>query len=84
MHSKSARWFNTAWIATSNGVSAIKRKQMTLRQKADYYYNIMVRRHIREPYLVEKCRFSTPGDTTTWKPNRVMVDIPKATGFIGF
>jgi len=59
----------TAWIATSNGVSAIKRKQMTLRQKADYYYNNMVRRHIREPYLVEKCRFSTPGDTTTWEPN---------------
>ena len=59
----------TAWIATSNGVSAIKRKQITLRQKADYYYNIMIRRHIREPYLVEKCRFTTPGDTTTWEPN---------------
>ncbi|MCK5134226.1 MAG: hypothetical protein KAR19_00445 [Bacteroidales bacterium] len=59
----------TAWIATSNGVSAIKRKQMTLAQKADYYYDVMARRHIRAPFLVEKCRFSTPGDTTTWEPN---------------
>lgn len=59
----------TAWIATSNGVSAIKRKQMTLAQKAGYYYNILVQRHVREPYLVEKCRFSTLGDTTTWEPN---------------
>jgi hypothetical protein len=58
-----------AWIATSNGVSAIMRMQMTLEQKARYYYNIMVQRHVREPYLVEKCRFSIPGDTTTWEPN---------------
>ncbi len=58
----------TAWIATSNGVSAIKKKQITLEQKANYYYNIMTRRHIREPYLVEKCKFKTPGDTTSWRP----------------
>ena len=59
----------TAWIATSNGVSAIKRMQMTLAQKETYYYNIMVQRHVREPYLVEKCRFRIPGDTTTWEPD---------------
>ncbi|MFC2123384.1 two-component regulator propeller domain-containing protein [Bacteroidota bacterium] len=59
----------TAWIATSGGVSAIKKKKITFAQKADYYYNILLQRHIREPYLVEKCRFSAPGDTTTWEPN---------------
>ncbi len=57
-----------AWIATASGVSAIKKKEMTLEQKANYYYDIMSRRHIREPWLVEKCRFKTPGDTTSWEP----------------
>lgn len=57
-----------AWIATSNGVSAIKKKQITLEQKANYYYDILLRRHVREPWLVEKCRFKTPGDTTNWMP----------------
>jgi len=57
-----------AWIATSNGVSAIKKRSMTLEQKARYYYRIMAQRHVREPCLVEKCRFSIPGDTTTWEP----------------
>jgi len=58
----------TAWIATSGGVSAIKRREMTLAQKADHYYEICMKRHIRPPYLVEKCRLSTPGDLNTWGP----------------
>ena len=56
------------WIATSKGVSAIMKTEMTLEQKFDYYYSIMERRHVRPPYLVESCRFTIPGDTTTWKP----------------
>lgn len=56
------------WIATGKGVSVIMKKQMTLKQKFDHYYGIMKRRHVREPYLVEKCGFSSPGDTTTWLP----------------
>ena len=57
-----------AWIATSKGVSAIKKKQISLEQKASYYYDIMIRRHIREPWLVEKCRLKIAGDTTSWEP----------------
>jgi len=57
-----------AWIATAKGVSAIMKKQMTLKQKFDYYYDILKRRHVRPPYLVEKCGFTSPGDTTTWFP----------------
>ncbi len=59
----------TAWIATKSGVSAIKRRTMTLAQKADYYYEICMKRHIRPPYLVEKCRLTTPGDLKTWEPD---------------
>ncbi|VAX15745.1 hypothetical protein MNBD_IGNAVI01-2650 [hydrothermal vent metagenome] len=57
-----------AWIATAKGVSVIMKKEMTLKQKFDHYYGIMKRRHVREPYLVEKCGFKSPGDTTTWFP----------------
>lgn len=59
----------TAWVATSKGISAIKRREMTLSQKADYYYNILQKRHVRKPWLVEKCRFQIPGDTINWEPN---------------
>jgi hypothetical protein len=58
----------TAWIATAGGVSAIKRKSMTLAEKADYFLDICLARHVREPYLVEKCLLTTPGDTGTFKP----------------
>ncbi|MBK7106943.1 MAG: regulator [Ignavibacteriae bacterium] len=58
-----------AWIATSNGVSAIKTRIMTLDEKEKYYKNITEKRHIRKPYLVEKCKLSSPGDTLNWKAN---------------
>lgn len=58
----------TAWIATGNGVSAIKRKSMTLAHKADYFLEVCLARHVREPGLVEKCLLEVPGDTSTWKP----------------
>ncbi len=57
-----------AWIATAGGVSAIKKKSMTLAEKADYYESILLRRHVRPPGLVEKCRLRIPGDTTSWEP----------------
>jgi streptogramin lyase len=58
----------TAWIATAGGVSAIKRKSMTLAEKADYFLDICLTRHVREPYLVEKCLLATTGDTSSFKP----------------
>lgn len=58
----------TAWIATAGGVSAIKRKSMTLADKADYFLDICLARHVREPYLVEKCLLTVPGDTRNFKP----------------
>ncbi|NOY61460.1 MAG: regulator [Calditrichaeota bacterium] len=58
----------TAWIATAKGVSAIGQKEMTLAQKAKHFLRICYARHVRPPYLVEKCRLTTPGDTTTWEP----------------
>ncbi len=58
----------TAWIATAGGVSAIRRRTMTLAEKAEHYLNICLTRHVREPGLVEKCLLETPGDVNTWKP----------------
>ena len=58
-----------AWIATANGVSAIKRKDMTLAQKADYFYERMIRRNVREPWIVARFRLEVPGDTTTIVPD---------------
>jgi len=57
-----------AWIATSAGVSAIRKKTMTLAAKQDYFYDILMKRHIREPWIAGQCRLSTPGDITTWHP----------------
>jgi streptogramin lyase len=58
----------TAWIATSAGVSAIKRKSMTLAEKADTFLDVCLARHVRAPGLVEKCSLRVPGDTSTWQP----------------
>lgn len=58
----------TAWIATAGGVSAIAHTEMTLAQKAQYYLNICLARHVRPPGLVEKCLLKVPGDVNTWAP----------------
>jgi len=58
----------TAWIATSKGVSAIERRSMTMAEKADYFLDICLARHVRKPGLVEKCALRVPGDTSTWAP----------------
>ena len=57
-----------AWIATSKGVSVIKRRRMTMQQKAAYFERICLKRHVRPPGLVEKCRLKAPGDTLHWFP----------------
>lgn len=58
----------TAWIATSAGVSAIKRRTMTLAEKADYYLRICRDRHVRAPGLTEKIWYPDPDDLTKWVP----------------
>ncbi len=57
-----------AWIATAGGVSAIKKKRMTLAEKQHYYYGVLMRRHIREPWIAGQCHLPVAGDTTRWQP----------------
>ncbi|MBK6282575.1 MAG: hypothetical protein IPF54_07825 [Draconibacterium sp.] len=56
-----------AWIATANGVSEIKRNTMTLAEKQDYFYDQLMKKHIREPWICGVLRLETPGDTSTWR-----------------
>jgi Two component regulator propeller len=57
-----------AWIATKKGVSVIKRKKMTLTQKNDYFHDVLLKRHIRAPWIAGQCRLEKAGDLTTWQP----------------
>jgi hypothetical protein len=57
-----------AWIATQGGVSAVKKKKMTLASKQDYFYDVLMRRHIRDPWIAGHCRLPIAGDTTQWEP----------------
>ncbi len=57
-----------AWIATPKGVSAIKRRLMTLAQKNDYFINVLMKRHIRAPWIAGQAHLRIPGDTTSWQP----------------
>ncbi|HOD94731.1 MAG TPA: two-component regulator propeller domain-containing protein [Candidatus Hydrogenedentes bacterium] len=52
----------TAWVATAKGISAIRRRTMTLAEKADYYYDILLKRKVRDPWIVGISRLLTPGD----------------------
>ncbi len=52
----------TAWVATAAGVDAIRRKKMTLEEKAAYYLQMLRARHIRPPGLVGPAVLVTPGD----------------------
>ena len=58
----------TAWIATASGVSAIKREEMTLSEKADYFYDRLMKKHVREPWIVHLVGLQEEGDESTWKP----------------
>ena len=54
----------TAWVATNSGVSAIRSRRMTLKQKAEYLLDGLRARHLREPGLVGPAVLVTPGDLT--------------------
>lgn len=58
-----------AWIATPKGVSAIMKRNMTLAQKEDFFYNVLMKRHIRAPWIAGQCRLVVAGDTTKWEPD---------------
>ena len=55
-----------AWIATANGVSLIKKTEMTLAEKERNFYTQMMRKHMREPWICAPLRLEVPGDTSTW------------------
>ena len=57
-----------AWIATDAGVSVIRRKTMTLADKAGHFEDVTNARHVRAPGLVELCALEKPGVLSTWKP----------------
>ena len=57
-----------AWVATEQGVSAIKRRGMTLAAKQDYFYDVLMRRHIRQPWIAGQCHLQNPGDTAHFTP----------------
>lgn len=59
---------STLWVATAAGLSAIRRKPMTLAEKADHYLKICLARHVRAPYLVEQCDLKAAGDTEHFSP----------------
>lgn len=55
----------TAWVATAKGVAAIKRRMMTLAEKAEHYYEIVMARKVRDPWIVGISRLMTQGDLST-------------------
>ncbi len=57
-----------AWIATAGGVSAIKKRKMNLLSKQDYFYDILMKRHIRKPWIAGQCRLAIAGDINSWQP----------------
>jgi len=57
-----------AWVATEQGVSAIKHRKMTLATKQDFFYDVMMRRHIRQPWIAGQCHLQNPGDTAHFTP----------------
>lgn len=57
----------TAWVATDAGVSAIRRKRMTLASKERYFYDVLMRRHIRDPWIAGQCKLPIAGDTSRWE-----------------
>ncbi|MCX6622583.1 MAG: regulator, partial [Acidobacteria bacterium] len=56
------------WVATTDGLSVIQRKQMTLAEKADHYLRILLARHVRPPGLVDQCNLKKEGDTSEFLP----------------
>jgi hypothetical protein len=57
-----------AWVATEKGVSAIMRTAMNLAAKQDYFYDVLMHRHIRAPWIAGQCHLPVAGDTSRWEP----------------
>ena len=55
-----------AWIATAHGVSCIHRNKITLAGKEQNYYNQLMKKHIRAPWICGNLRLDQPGDTASW------------------
>jgi hypothetical protein len=58
----------TAYIATSGGLAILKRRTMTLADKAEYFEGLVRARHVRPPGLVEHCILKQPGDLASDAP----------------
>lgn len=54
--------------ATDKGVSRIRKTQMTLEDKATYFYNELIGRHIRAPWTAGQVRLVEEGNLDTWVP----------------
>jgi len=59
----------TAWVATPAGVSAIKKQKMNLAQKQDFFYDVTMKRHVREPWIVGQCKLKDVNNINTWEPD---------------
>lgn len=57
-----------AWVATINGVSAIMKRKITLAAKQDYFYDVLMKRHIRAPWIAGQCHLNIAGDVNSWQP----------------
>lgn len=57
-----------AWIATAKGVSAIKKKKMNLNSKQNYFYEVLMERHIRKPWIAGQNHLVIRGDINSWTP----------------
>lgn len=54
----------TAWVGNAGGLDAIRRKKITLAEKADYFLDILRKRHIRPPGLVGPAVLKRNGDVS--------------------
>jgi hypothetical protein len=54
--------------ATDKGVSLIRKKQITLKDKSDFFYSELINRHIREPWTAGQVRLLEAGNMETWQP----------------
>ena len=57
-----------AWVATAQGVSAIRKRKMKLSEKQEYFYDVLMKRHIRKPWISGQCHLTIAGDTASWQP----------------
>lgn len=55
----------TAYVATAAGVAVIRRRFMTLAEKAEHYYQILLERKVRDPWIVGISRLMKQGDVST-------------------